>query len=637
MLQISALKKGIFFAFIFALVILGGFYYTTNSNLAKTNEQIQELLPKSIVIDSGTVTNQSALEQTAEVLNIANLEIKDNNNNSIYSFTTGITTPSYLQMLFPTSKQTFEANNVSFAYDLNLINQVLPFGILAVLGVVLLFVAVFITSAIGISKAKNAINVCRQAIVEKRFEDIPFAELSNELKATNDDLNQKLDAALNKIEQLEIASSLDELTGLYNRTVFKVAYEETFKKVSSSKTNLLGIIRASEILTLNSERGYVMGDKYIKNVAEIIKNALSKYPGTNAYRISGGDFAILIPNATEEDVKNIGEIIKSESDVTQKTQELTTICYCGFTLYKTTDSPEKVMSRADLALARAQTGPANGLIIQNEDSDEYLQGEIHWRQTVVDIINRRSITLYYQPIRSLNISITPYVEIFARFTTKEGDFISTENVLAAAHRHDLSVRLEEMIIENIIQKYQQINNRNVRFGINLSANALISTSFLLWLERTLLRHMDIAPNLVFEINENLLESNPVGAERLFSIITRSGASTSISHFGNGIESFKIFRELKPNYIKLDPNLCQNFEKDLPSQQFVRMIIEVSHRLGCVVIAEGVESNQQRLQLETLYVDAMQGYLIAKPVELIDEIDLSKTRTFARDLSQTFNG
>ena len=66
-----------------------------------------------------------------------------------------------------------------------------------------------------------------------------------------------------------------------------------------------------------------------------------------------------------------------------------------------------------------------------------------------------------------------------------------------------------------------------------------------------------------------------------------------------------------------------------------MIIETSHRTGCVVIAEGVETTIQRQQLETLYIDAMQGYIIAKPQELTDTIDLSQVRTFARDLQGTY--
>ncbi len=625
----SALKKGISLSFIFALIIIGGLYYATSTYLIRANEQIAIVFPKTFDISSPNIEAKDSLNETIEVLGIASIEISEGTV-ALYAITSQDPIQEIGQIIFPMAANRFIASGKTITYSQNIKPIIITLSILTLGSIILLFTAVFITATAALKQNKLTLKNFKNAILTKKYEDIPFADLSEKLKNTEETFNTQLSSAQKKIEQLELTSSLDPLTGLYNRISFKNDFEATFKKLATSKTNILGIIRASEIITVNGERGYQMGDKYIKCVANIVKNSLTKYPGSHAYRISGADFAIIVNNASENDISVIGDTIKNQAEVMQKNEELNTLCYCGFTPYKLNETPQKVMARADLALAKAQTGPANGLVVESKDVDGYLQGELHWRQTVVDIINRRAITLFYQPIKSLNISITPYVEIFSRFTTKNGEFISTENVLAAAHRHDLIVRLEEMIIEAIIQKYYQINNRNIRFGINLSANALISASFLLWLERTLVRNSEIAPNLVFEIDETLLESNPIGAERLFSVIVRAGSSTSISHFGNGIESFRIYRELKPNYIKLDPNLCQNFDKDLASSQFVRMIVEVSHRLGCVVIAEGVENTIQKQHLENLYIDAIQGYLIVKPKELIDEIELSQTRTIRRD-------
>jgi EAL domain-containing protein (putative c-di-GMP-specific phosphodiesterase class I) len=86
-----------------------------------------------------------------------------------------------------------------------------------------------------------------------------------------------------------------------------------------------------------------------------------------------------------------------------------------------------------------------------------------------------------------------------------------------------------------------------------------------------------------------------------------------------MDSFTLLHELRPDYVKLDPLLLGTLERDIANQQFVRMIVDVSHRMGCLVIAEGVEELGQKQLLEGMYVDGLQGYLIARPQELRPDI------------------
>ena len=114
------------------------------------------------------------------------------------------------------------------------------------------------------------------------------------------------------------------------------------------------------------------------------------------------------------------------------------------------------------------------------------------------------------------------------------------------------------------------------------------------------------------------------------MLRRHGSRSAICNFGKGIGSFSLFRELKPDYIKLDPGLITELEQDLTNQQFVRMIVDVSHRMGCQVIAEGVEQLGQKQLLQGMYVDGLQGYLIARPQPL--RPDISQLGLFTEDVS-----
>lgn len=295
------------------------------------------------------------------------------------------------------------------------------------------------------------------------------------------------------------------------------------------------------------------------------------------------------------------------------------MAFTGITLFYPGQSPEEVIARADLALARAQTGEANGSYYQEGSEVGFLQGESHWKTVINEVIQHKSLVLMRQPIQSLSIANHNYHEIFARFIGSEQQSLPTETLLAMAQRHDLLVKVEQLIIETIVQKYPSFASPGQRWGINLSSSALTSNAFLVWLERLLLRDVTLAAALVFEVEEDLLDRNLAASRRLFELLRRAGSRSSISKFGKGLASFRLYRELKPDFIKLDPSLLHNLEQESTNQQFIRMIVELSHRMGCVVVAEGVEKLIEKQLLENMYVDAIQGYLVAKPAPLTDPV------------------
>lgn len=613
--SISTMTKCVLISVLLCLIGMGAIFYTTKSECEVQVSRAQNIMNNMVDWENFTSDTGNTVFAAME---LASLDVSVGSS-PVYS--SDSTSGTFVDKIFPTSAEVSFAGNttVKFTVDTSGIQNGLIIEVVAL--IVLVFAATLITAQLYLIENYQDALLIKNSILSKRYEDLPFEDLSRELTRNDKKNEEEIAEAKRKIERLANAAALDPLTNLYNRQTFNNTLDNILsgKTISKTKT-VLGIFRASEVQYINSERGYQMGDKYIQDLAGMISDSVKRIPGANAYRISGTDIAVLVPNGTQDVADNIVSNLKLQLTEFQKNFDLTNVCYSGFTIFEPKETKEDIMAKADLALAKAQTSVCNGYAFQAEPTENYFQGELHWLETVKNIISSRRINLFYQPIKGMNISIKPYVEIYTRFTTEAGENLSTETVLAAAQRHDLLVKLEEMIIESIIAKYRQINDENLRFGINLSSNALINTAFLLWLERALIRHADIAQGLVFEVDESMLESNYPAAERLFTIIRRSGSFTSISHFGRGLESFKLFRELNPSYIKIDPNICQSFEKDTNSQQFVRMIIELAHRQNCVTIAEGVESLAQRQRIEAQYIDAMQGYIIAKPEPLVDKIE-----------------
>ena len=490
------------------------------------------------------------------------------------------------------------------------------FGILAAVTVIaatiiMMFISVYLQN-ICYSRMKHCIK-------EKDFDSFPVPSVGAELQNFVSETDARLEELKNKNKDLESRVNQDPLTNLFNRTYFRSDLERMLADKDNSDSSLLAIVRATELSIINETRGYPIGDKYLRDVAGLVAETARKFRNAVAYRLAGSDFAVLIPHAKPDICEFIGKELEESFNSYQEENEIDGVAYTGITLFNPGQTGERILGRTDLALSKAQTAGSNSFFVQTNDSEDYLHGESEWSKVVQKIIDNRSISFNQQPIRSLNISSKCYTEIFSNFIGENGKKLPTETILAMAQRNDQLVSLEEMIIGLIIEKYQEIEKNSGSWGINLSASALSSTKFVLWLETQLMKVPEVASNLVFEISEDLLECNVVASIRLFDMLRRVGSRTSISRFGKGLSSFRLYRELKPDFIKLDPSLVDDLDRDHTSQQFIRMIVEISHRLGCTVIAEGVEEFNQKRTLESMYIDAVQGYLIAKPAP-IEEIN-----------------
>ncbi|BBG84782.1 GGDEF domain-containing protein [Aeromonas hydrophila] len=433
-----------------------------------------------------------------------------------------------------------------------------------------------------------------------------------------------------QISELHNQATQDELTQLQNRHAFRRDMTELLQRDQDTQTATLVLIRATELGKLNAQRGFQSGDAYIKDIANIITRVVSRFPGHQVYRISGADFAVLVQPVANIPPPLLGRDLKIAFDHYQQQHELESAAYSGLTRLSSGQKIEAILARADLALARAQTETVNGWAIQQDDSVVELQGQHHWKLVLTELLEQERISFTYQPIQPMHRSMLAYNEIYTRFSSADGTVLPTDTLFAMAQRLDMVMRLEQMLVTHVMRQYRAFGSNQSRWGINLSSNLLQNSAFLIWLDRQLLNDPNISANLVFELDEEHLERNLTGAKRVFELLRRNGSRSAICNFGKGIGSFNLFRELKPDYIKLDPALITGLEQDLTNQQFVRMIVDVSHRMGCQVIAEGVEQLGQKQLLQGMYVDGLQGYLIAKPQQL--RPDISQLGLFTEDAS-----
>ncbi|MGY3864310.1 EAL domain-containing protein [Aeromonas bivalvium] len=424
--------------------------------------------------------------------------------------------------------------------------------------------------------------------------------------------HQELAQLHHRLDELTRSSQQDPLTQLANRQCFRRDITHLLQEESGTRTAILVLIRATALESVNRQRGFLSGDHYLKEVTTLIQRAALRWPAHHLYRISGSDFAVLIHDIHNLPLPLIGRDLKLTFDLHQQSQPLASVACSGITTVCSQQPIEAILSRADLALARAQTGELNGWSIQLEDEHEHGVGEQQWRQVIERILEQERITLSYQPIARLHGNLLAYYSVYPGFYGEDESMLAADSLFAMAQRLDLLMRLTQLVIRHLIREHKTLGAEQSRWGIALSPHLLHNSAFLIWLEYQLVTDPDTAAHLVFELDEESLSRQRAGARRLFELLRRCGSRSAICNFGQGIRSFSLFQEIKPDYLKLDPALLLDLEQDGTNQQFVRMIVEMAHRMGSQVIAEGVEQSSQKALLESLYVDGLQGHLIAHP-------------------------
>ncbi|MDV2858396.1 MULTISPECIES: EAL domain-containing protein [Oceanimonas] len=434
--------------------------------------------------------------------------------------------------------------------------------------------------------------------------------LFQRLQAQQTELQQKL-------EEARLQSQRDSLTTLGNRFAFRHQLSELLASDNRLATTTLMLIRASALQDINSRHGFQAGDQYLQDISRLIRKVIQSRMGAQAYRISGSDIAVLVPGQCEPLAHTMGNELRQELFHYQDVHELDCVAYIGFTQLLPGQSPESILIRADSALAQAQSGEPNSWRMVLKNSDDEDMGESQWRQRLQSMLDNDRILLVVQPARLLKPALPGYNEIFTHFPNESGGVYPASTVFAMLQRLGMSMLFEQKIIEMILDQVAKCDLSGQRWAINLTPASLQQGAFIIWLERVLMRHQHITANLVFELDEHVLEHQLGNGKRLLEMIRRSGARSAISRFGHGYGSFRLLKDIKPDYVKLDPELVRQLKDDNANQQFVRMIIDLAQRLGCHVVAEGVETEEQKQILETMYVDGVQGYLVSKPLPLAE--------------------
>ncbi len=250
----------------------------------------------------------------------------------------------------------------------------------------------------------------------------------------------------------------------------------------------------------------------------------------------------------------------------------------------------------------------------SEREAERMVADVGWVSKLREAIDNDLFVLRYQPIVHIATGQVTHHEVLLRMVSESGRTIAPDAFLPAAVRFGLMAEIDSWMVEHALLEMARyrLERPDLRFSINLSANAFETQDLTEFVQLHLERNNIPPKSVIFEITESLAVRHLSSVERQIASLRELGCELALDDFGTGYSSFSYLQRLPVDYIKIDGVFIRDLVKNRVDQKMVRLIGEIGQEAGMQIIAEYVQSGPTLALLGELGIDFAQGYYIGRP-------------------------
>jgi diguanylate cyclase (GGDEF)-like protein len=446
------------------------------------------------------------------------------------------------------------------------------------------------------------------------------------LKKLEDEDREVVLAALERAErteaELRYLADHDSLTGLLDRRRFRAELDQyvSFSARYGGRGAVM-IIDIDSLKQINDTYGHHAGDNLIRQVAEVMRERVR---ATDIVaRLSGDEFAILMPQTDVEGALHLGEDLRAQiAESIQPTPDAdpATISV-GVTMFggEKGVGAEAVLVAADHAMYRAKEGGRNKIALFR-DPDEP-QRDPERRQTTAarirDALTDDRLSLHTQPIRSLASGGIERYELLLRMTSEEGELLPAASFIEAAERSGMIQELDRWVVGRALELLAEREQQGAPLSlhVNISGASLTDISVLEFIERRLDEGGADPSRCTFEITETANVYDYERATGFADRLTEFGCQVAIDDYGAGFGPFHYLKRIPFDLIKIDGSFVRDMPRSDADQLTVQAIVQIARGLGKTTIAEYVQDDQTAEMLREYGVDMAQGYHLGRPMGL----------------------
>jgi diguanylate cyclase (GGDEF)-like protein len=430
-------------------------------------------------------------------------------------------------------------------------------------------------------------------------------------------------------ERLLHLATHDALTGLPNRALLSDRLRMAI--ANARRTNRGFTVLALDLdgfKKVNDALGYSAGDVLLREAAARLQKALRDQD--TLARVGGDEFMTVLPGvASNEEINPIARrminAIQLPFEVEGQTLYLS--ASVGAAIYPDHgDNEVRLLAHADTAMARAkETGRAR-CVIYSRVHFSAPDHDVSMEAAMFEAVRNGEFFLHYQPIvHSATREIVGF-EALMRWMHPELGLIAPSQFIQMAESNGLINLLGAWVLKAAcvqLKRLQEVAGRELYVSVNVSPRQFRNDQFLGLMEDALKLSGLEGRQLLLEITEGILMSDPVHAEALLLQIAARGVRIAIDDFGTGYSSLAYLKRFPISTLKID----RAFIKDLPGSvkdaAICNVVLSLAQHLNLATVAEGVENEEQLQFLTAQGCSLIQGYHTGRPMMFADAMEVLK--------------
>jgi len=409
----------------------------------------------------------------------------------------------------------------------------------------------------------------------------------------------------------------DPLTGLMNSRSFRHDIDELYQERIVRFGAAVILIDLDGFKEVNDQLGHEVGDQVLVSFAARMRSVFP--PSALLSRLGGDEFAAVpilhrfSEPFSETEVRRVHELLTQPLEVRGFP-----ICV-GVSLGVAVGSPilassEELLRAADTAMYRAKrlrTG------VEFHDPAQSGHGRIHLLTDLSHALVDHQLTVHFQPQVEMTTGRVDAVEALIRWHHPELGDIPPDEFIGLAEQTDLIAPITDLVLRLAATGVMASGVDDVRLAVNVSARSLVDRHFADHVLETL-ADLGFPPNrLEVEVTERAIVSNTERSRYTIQRLRDAGVHIAIDDFGAGYSSYQTLRHLHVDRVKIDKSFVTGMLADSRDEAIVVSVVNLAHRLGIDVVAEGVENTELWEALVSMGCDTAQGYGISRPMSLPD--------------------
>jgi diguanylate cyclase (GGDEF)-like protein/PAS domain S-box-containing protein len=444
-------------------------------------------------------------------------------------------------------------------------------------------------------------------------------QAENELVKANAGLVNEIE--LRKMAQNEIESLAyyDHLTGLPNRLLLLNNLNQAIA-LARRIEKPIGIMYMDldDFKAINDTMGHQQGDELLKAVAHRLVNILRK--SDTVTRMSGDEFIIMVPNlGTVDHIEKVAAKViaafREPFELIQ--QEVYVTASIGIAIFPTDgQTGDELIKNADVAMYKAKDQGKNQYVLCTPIMKEIVAENMKLSNGLYRALEKNELEIYYQPQVCVSTNKIIGLEALLRWNHPEFGMVPPGKFIGLAEHTGLIIPIGEWVIRTVCRQsktWQEKGIAHIKIAVNMSLVQFLNPKIAGQI-RGILEETNLSPQyLELEITESIAMRDTEHIINVLNEFREIGMYVSIDDFGTDYSSLRYLKLLPINRIKIPMPFIQGIGVNKKDEAIIKAIIVLARNMGMDIIAEGVETQQQKEFLTKRSCDVIQGYYCYRPM------------------------